>query len=119
MIGIFQFIIAGHAPTINTSNWTKLKMFLYMRKLSKLAIKLVYQNKKFHKYIAHKKLIYNFSDRPSLEASRQAKLLICHFCEQNNSPNFDNEGKVTPQPDILIRDAAWDFISNRRPPTNF
>ena len=36
------FIIAGYAPTINTSNWTKLKMFVYKRKFSKLAIELLY-----------------------------------------------------------------------------
>ena len=36
------FIIAGYAPTINTSNWTKLKMLIYTRKFSKLAIELIY-----------------------------------------------------------------------------
>ena len=36
------FIIAGHAPTINTSNWTKLKMLIHTRKFSKLAIQLTY-----------------------------------------------------------------------------
>ena len=36
------FIIAGYAPTINTSNWTKLKMLIYTRKFSKLAIELIH-----------------------------------------------------------------------------
>ena len=36
------FIIAGYAPTIKTSNWTKLKMLIYTRKFSKLAIELIY-----------------------------------------------------------------------------
>ena len=36
------FIIAGYAPTINTSNWTKLKILTYTRKFSKLAIELMY-----------------------------------------------------------------------------
>ena len=40
------FIIAGCAPTINTSNWKKLKMFIYTRKFSKLAIKLIYSHTK-------------------------------------------------------------------------
>ena len=48
------FIIAGYAPTINTSNWTKLKMLIYRRKFSKLAIKLIYENTKIlPKYIAY------------------------------------------------------------------
>ena len=51
-----------------------------------------------------KKIIYTFSDRPSWEASRQAKLHIYRFCEINNLPNFDNEGKVTPLLSILLKE---------------
>ena len=49
-------------------------------------------------------MIYTFSDWPSWEASRQAKWYIYYFCEQNNSPIFDNEGKMTPLPDILLKE---------------
>ena len=49
-------------------------------------------------------MIYTFSDRPSLKASRQSKLHIYHFCEVNNPPNFENEGKVTPLLGILLKE---------------
>ena len=72
-------------------------------------------------YTAPKKnLIYTFSDWPSWKASRQAKLYIYYFCEQNNSPNFDNEGKMTPLHDILLKEMQRvTLFSDRRPLTNF
>ena len=49
-------------------------------------------------------MIDTFSDQPSWEAWRQAKLDIYHFCEQNNLPNFGNEGKVALLPSILLQE---------------
>ena len=46
---------------------------------------------------------------------------IAHlFFKQNNSPNFDDEGKMTPLLDILLKEMQRvTLFSDRRPPTNF